>query len=692
MPGHVAQMQKLFQSAKASLRLDVRFASSPVGSIDSRLPTSPEDGEDGGVIPNTPDEFDMPLSETQSKDWRYSRAPGFITELGLDVREPFPEGSPQLPAMLPPQISQNKTVMAEPLSSGFTSPIGEASFNSNMSNQPKKSSSPMQESSENRSIGQRKLSPGEGFSASDLERPLTELRVSDSHEMDVDSMNESPIVSHLKRKSVEVGGDYADSSSGSGGQIVLSPSAKAAADSAKLKRGLYSDLFPKPPTHKGSSEKSAASSESQQASKPCPDPLLHQAGPAVRCPDPTAHFASQISHNPAHHGIGTTADVHLPHHTGAGQFGHLPTRATATGSPMPLLKVKPPSSLMGERRHRPWYPPLESSFHSQHRQRHRQHLNAAHITSGSEHFQPGWYYAKDSPLSSPRQGPAMYSFSTAAAKVVGQDPAPDSMIRDSYRTDTLTPLAKPPSRYKKSGISAIASARGNAMNHPGPSYLSRPPQRRMHSTRSRLPDNLKFRSSPPQSSMDSFGTIQARKRTRDLVSPTTDILEDGTAENMPKDPQLKLEEGEEVIEIDEETRAAVRMSLFGPATPEMGSEVGGGLKEISPNVTLYRKGTGPSGSRKKRRPSYWDADLEEVVRSPAARHVVSSPIKKDDVRSLQADVEFQEDYRQKENRKPMPEDELEGISRIAEGPTVMYEDVCMDHQDLDSEGSFYSQG
>lgn len=160
---------------------------------------------------------------------------------------------------------------------------------------------------------------------------------------------------------------------------------------------------------------------------------------------------------------------------------------------------------------------------------------------------------------------------------------------------------------------------------------------------------------------------------------------------MPNDPHLKLEEGEEVIEIDEETRAAVRMSLFGPATPDMCSEVEGGLKEISPNVMLYRKGTGPSGSRKKRRPSYWDGDLEEVVRSPAARHVVSSPIKKDDVRSLQADVEFQEDYRHQGNRRPMPEDELEGISRIAEGPTVMHEDVCMDRQDLDFDGSVYSQ-
>jgi hypothetical protein len=156
--------------------------------------------------------------------------------------------------------------------------------------------------------------------------------------------------------------------------------------------------------------------------------------------------------------------------------------------------------------------------------------------------------------------------------------------------------------------------------------------------------------------MDTARFPQPRKRSRELVSPTSDIAEEVVVRPKPVDPRLKLEEGEEMIEVDEETRAAVRMSMFGPATPVANSEASGSLKDISPNVELYRKGSGPSGSRKKkRRPSYWDGDLAEVTRSPAARHVVSSPVKKDDVRSLQADIEFQ-DESDKENRSPSSEE------------------------------------
>ncbi len=77
----------------------------------------------------------------------------------------------------------------------------------------------------------------------------------------------------------------------------------------------------------------------------------------------------------------------------------------------------------------------------------------------------------------------------------------------------------------------------------------------------------------------------------------------------------------------------------------------------------------PPGSRKKRRPSYWDGDLQEVIRSPAARYVVSSPIRKDEVRSQQAEVEFHEDPLHEDMH--MTDDELDGISRIAEGGTTI---------------------
>jgi hypothetical protein len=104
---------------------------------------------------------------------------------------------------------------------------------------------------------------------------------------------------------------------------------------------------------------------------------------------------------------------------------------------------------------------------------------------------------------------------------------------------------------------------------------------------------------------------------------------------------------------------------------------------------LCRKGIGRSGSRKKRRPSYWDGDLEEVVRSPAARHVVSSPIKKDDVRSLQADVEFHEDYADNENHIQATDSELEDVSRLAEGPTILQEAIGMENQDMCDDNQYH---
>ncbi|EXJ58655.1 hypothetical protein A1O7_06083 [Cladophialophora yegresii CBS 114405] len=689
MPGHVAQMQRLFQNAKASLRLDVRFASSPVGSIDLRLPTSPEEAKDDITETGLLLDIRKERTETPSKNWRYSRTLGSLAGLDTDVREPFPEGSPQLPAMLPLAVGHNNVFVAEPLSSGFTSPLEQTNFKLQVEDMSIMSSPPMPEDFGNASEAPDSASPGEDISASDLEHPMTKLRVDDDLEMDVDSPDESPIIAYLKRKSVDVEDKYKETSSGTEERIVLSPSARAAADSAKLKRGLFTDLFPKPPTHKGSSDGTlSSSSEAQNPSKRCPDPLLHEGGPAVVCPDPTAHFVSRAPNVAGHHNAIPIPNAYPGQHIASSAFGqpagHF-NRATATGSPMPLLKTRPsPVPTMAGRGHGSWYPPNEFSTRPrpQQRQHHHHHLNSTYISTASEHFQPGWYYAKDSPQSSPRPRPTMYSFSTAAAKVIGHNPAPDSMIRDSYRTDTLTPLAKPPSRFRKNGMSAIASARGAHKHHGGAPFLSRPPQRRMHSMRARLPDSLQFRSSPPRFVGDPAQVSQPRKRSRDLVSPTTMIHEDKTARRVPVDPRLRLEEGEEMIEVDEQTRAAVRMSLFGAATPETGSEAGSGLQELSPNVMLYRKGTGPCGSRKKRRPSYWDGDLEEVVRSPAARHVVSSPIKKDDVRSLQADVEFHEDDADKENHMQAADSERGNVARLAEGPMPLRDAVGMENQDI----------
>jgi len=164
-----------------------------------------------------------------------------------------------------------------------------------------------------------------------------------------------------------------------------------------------------------------------------------------------------------------------------------------------------------------------------------------------------------------------------------------------------------------------------------------------------------------------------------VETPTSEGIEDEPAGTEQIDPKFRLEEGEEVMEIDEETRAAVRMSLYGGAPPESTGDVGRGIKELSPNVVPWRKGHGPPGGRKKRRPSYWDGDLEEVLHSPAARRAVSSPIKKDDVRSLQAEVEFPELHEPcLVGEMQVTDDELEDISRITEGPTILQDDVEME--------------
>ncbi|OAP60938.1 hypothetical protein AYL99_05940 [Fonsecaea erecta] len=688
MPGHVAHMQKKFQNAKDLFRQDVQFAASPVGSIDSRLPQSPGTEQSKAADPNPSGDPEKEASKTPSKDWRYSRAPKDIAEFALDVREPFPEGSPRLPDLFSVEMDHGKVFAVEPPSSGFTSPVDEGGSAPHLKDIPNLSSDPAKTGLRGSTEKYDGPSPSGRLSTTDLERPLSKLCVSAEYDMEIDSAQESPIVIHLLRKSVESEGQHKESSSSAGEELVLAPTVRAAADSAKLKRGKFSDLFPKPPRHNGSDGSASATRELQYADvEPCPDPLLHARGPTVLCPDPAAHFRSATPNVPGPHGVSPGSNIQG---TQGRQHGHLPglgypppfNRATATGSPMPLLRAMSPATSTGQNGHNAWYPPPDS-YQSRSYYPHHERLNRAYVAPASEHFQPGWYYARDSPGPSSKPGPPMYSFSTAAAKIVGRDPAPDSRIRDSYRTDTLTPLAKaPPSRFRKHGIIDLANARGVGKYYGGPSYLSRPPQRPVHPlrpARSHLPDDMRFRSSPPRLPVESGQRLQLKKRSRETETPTTEILEDEEMATESFDPKLKLEEGEEVIEVDEETQAAVRMSLFGAPAPRASRDAGRGIKDLSPNVKVWRKGVEPSVSRKKRRPSYWDGDLEEVMRSPAARHVVSSPIKRDHVRSERAEVEFQDDDADKENQMLLTEEELEDVSRVVEGPTILQEDVSMEH-------------
>jgi hypothetical protein len=77
-----------------------------------------------------------------------------------------------------------------------------------------------------------------------------------------------------------------------------------------------------------------------------------------------------------------------------------------------------------------------------------------------------------------------------------------------------------------------------------------------------------------------------------------------------------------------------------------------GMREISPNVTAWRKGMRVQ-PRKKRRPSYWDGDLKQIRESPAGRehvrsvqpgperYVTTSPAK-EDVESVRVSVRGEE--------------------------------------------------
>ncbi|KAL6251389.1 hypothetical protein RBB50_001598 [Rhinocladiella similis] len=675
MPGHVAHMQRLLQTAKESLRFEVRFAASPTGSIGSRLPTSP--GTRNCAI-DSPPPSDKPSIETPKKNWRYSTAPKLLAEFDLDVREPFPEGSPQLPQLPTVDLHRGKSVAMEPPSSGFTSPVGNTVQNKDAVTM----SSPNADAG--RSDGEEPcIAPEEYLSPDDLERPMTHLKVSSDHEMDIDGTEESPIIYHLKKKSAEPQITL-ESSSDSTESIKLPPSAKAAADSARLRRGMLSSLFPKPPSSKGSDNATSSSKSSKSAVTPCPDPLLHERTPMVLCPDPGLHFSS-TPESPSHRSDPKSYERqnhhrHHQHHL----VPHPPmsfNRTTATGSPMPMLKMKPvPIAPAGLRR-----PPYDnvhpnSALLQPPRHPHRPYLppNRDYISGEIEHFQPGWYYARDSPDIPTRPGTAMYSFSTAAGKVSGHDAAPDSMIRDSYRTDTLTPLARPPSRFRKHGVAALANAKGVSKYY-GRSYGPRPSLRQKRSNGSRLPDEMRFRSSPPTSRTDTGRacSTQPRKRSRELESLTIEATESVATEAVSMDPRLKLEDGEEIIELDEETRAAVRMSLYGrTALDSSSSDAGRGLKDLSPNVMQWRKGNRPPESRRKRRPSYWDGDLEEVVQSPAARHVVSSPIKKDDTRSQKGEVGCLEDAMNEESESGL--ENLQSIPMRVQKQTDHQGDIAME--------------
>lgn len=106
-------MQKIFRDAETHLRMDMTFASSPCGSIASRLPCQDES--------MTPNEQSSVPDDGPNIDWRYSTAPERCAGADVDVREPVGVDSPYLPS-LPLSSLSDRNAQHEPISSGFTTP------------------------------------------------------------------------------------------------------------------------------------------------------------------------------------------------------------------------------------------------------------------------------------------------------------------------------------------------------------------------------------------------------------------------------------------------------------------------------------------------------------------------------------------------------------------------------------------
>ncbi|RMD44777.1 hypothetical protein DV735_g237, partial [Chaetothyriales sp. CBS 134920] len=517
-PGHVARLQqKLLQSARAALRVDMAFAASPTGSIGARLPpdaltrTSPKVRQSSARAAVTPSRI----------GWRFSVAPNAIAGLDQDVREPVEGYLPTMPNNLPlVALDENELVGNEPVSSGFTSPIvGPVADPDALDTLPALPSSPPVAQSVERD---RAGLFGTSHPNTELEEPMTGLKVSpdDENSESGGELEQSPTVAHVERMSGNAIEPVSPASPGKNTPIVLSETAEAAAESARAKRGLLRNLFARRESRNSTTPREQAhdSSESSKSSeRSCPDPGLHRLVAGGGCPDPSVHlrYPSPLA---LQHGLPVTPQAMMgwpPYTPGMMQGGWYPPppipfhRATATGSPMPFARARP---------------------------RHR--LRRAGIGAAS---------------------------SAGINRYYGGDIWPD----------------------------------GRVPSHRGPARAR---------SRMRMHDNVQFRSSPPRP-VQRMQSPYKRRRPREFEDESLVMTGDGD------DLQARLGKDEGLMEIDDETRAAVRMSVWGSDVPEPLQNGVSGLRELSPNVTMWRKGMRQPS--KKRRPSYWDGDLKQVRESPA---------------------------------------------------------------------------
>ncbi len=606
-PGYVSQMQRIFQDAKASLKFDAAIASSPTGSITSRLP---------GVPANTVGRHHRHTIGYNATDWRYSTMPPGLAEAELDVREPFPVESPGLPEHDLTERKHIRAVAQEPMSSGFTSPVPAELNNAVMESTTSLHAVPASSSTKS---DQATVSPlassghrpdlACGTTSTELEQPMRKMHVNHVdawlHGVLQNSPNEQQekrIRSTVDEARVSDVHDVADVEMNITmfpQEIILSTPAKAAAESAKLKRDLLGTGI------RAYSEKENAGPESRDASN------------ALRCTTPTANLLSvptvQITPSPDFpHGSPPPTPIQQVELPSAPPF----RRVDSTGSPFPILKEKltNPADMMAS--YTQWQdcysPPPHQQFASPPQEAqmsppYRQHYATTHHSPQEYHTGPpaSQHYSitetplnhnKPPPAAAPRSqqliylhGPPLhptptaaahsptadrphYSFSTAAAAHSGSSAAPDSRIRDAYRTDTLTPFEMPTTRFRKIGLGAAAQVKGatqrNAFDNsatratrPTPSRAltasGRPPsvndprmglsrastagarkyyahmQRRVIGG-SKSPEEVLFRSSPPRPA-GHFHTAPRRKRIRrslsrgDGLSPTRE--EEGFGSN-----------------------------------------------------------------------------------------------------------------------------------------------------------------
>lgn len=629
-PGHFIHMQRLFQNAKESLRMDMRFAASPVGSIGSRLPTGSKHTDTSCDVVST----DIAVTEPSNKNWRYSTAPGLLAALELDVREPLGDFLPSLPG---PMLGLEDVVtMAakEPLSSGYTSPqqMSPSQCDEHAISKVMFSDEKFMTDEDDIDADKQPIQNADDADKRNLEETMTALRVTSEYDTDEMQIDESPIVAHLERRSRDGGKRKTmQANLPRKGELFLSASARAAAESAKARRGLLYASLSSDSKRKNDVDVVEHTDDICPLSF-CPDPSLHECE-YITASEPKSGYVNKAPPRSYSHQSTPTPPLvmNTGRHCSIPPRGLLrpPTlpfhRASSTGSPLPI----PRGTASPSPNFRAFYHPMQlasspPTMQSEQAGSYRMLPNGQYPTMYNEHFQPGWYYAQEPVQSSRGHNSALiYSFSTAAAKAIGQSAAPDSRIRDSYRTDTLTPLAKPPCRYRKNGIGAIVNTRSifessNESNH---NFTSTGyPHSFRGRTSSRFPGDVQFMSSPPKTRHNCGPSERKRRRTRSMLRPVAGIHRDQDGEQVHSEKIPRLANDDEIFEIDEDTRAAVRMSLCGMDALDLAQADQSGLKRLSTNVTPWRKGS--KMLRKKRRPSYWDTDLEEVRQSPAGRPAI----------------------------------------------------------------------